>query len=176
MLKSLTFVDNSPYVFGYMVNNGLSLGYKTKKKMIKASELRIGNLLEFSNGIEPAKIVMVGRRFFSSAAIEKEDGDFNVTPYYRGIPLTEEWLIRFGFVYHKHNNSFQLDVAFGFSIWGKVGSGFNVYVEGSDIGNPVEYVHQLQNLFFALTGKELILDSKPEIATSSTLPDSTTAK
>ena len=171
MLKSAIFVDNSPYVFGYMVNNGLSLGYKTKKKMIKASELRIGNLLEFSNGIEPTKIVMVGRRFFSSAAIEKEDGDFNVTPYYRGIPLTSDWLIRFGFF--KYNNAWVLStpksnsIEFEFSIWQDLS-----YNTG-EIKPELKYVHQLQNFFFSLMGKELVLDSVP---TSSTLPDSTTAK
>lgn len=175
MLKSLTFVDNSPYVFGYMVNNGLSLGYKTKKKMIKASELRIGNLLEFSNGIEPAKIVMVGRRFFSSAAIEKEDGDFNVTPYYRGIPLTEEWLIRFGFKKKEEEYGMHYEHKF---CWAYLfGDGFEIemIVTGGrfNLFKTFQYVHQLQNVIFALTGKELILDNN---STSSTLPDSTSAK
>jgi hypothetical protein len=185
MLKSAIPVDNSPYVFGYMVNNGLSLGDKTKKKMIKASELRIGNLLEFSNGIEPAKIVMVGRRFFSSAAIEKEDGDFNVTPYYRGIPLTEEWLIRFGFLQgkSKYGNDFSILNEDGFTVMFSIEHWIDVeetsvwknhwHTKGLLNKNKLQFVHQLQNLFFALTGKELILDHN---STSSTLPDSTTAK
>jgi hypothetical protein len=120
---------------------------------MKASELRIGNLLEFSNGIQPTKIVTVGRRFFSSASIEKEDGDFGITPYYRGIPLTEEWLLRFGFVSNPYqdryeNQSIHIEC-------NKTRGVTELWIESMP---HIKYVHQLQNLYFALTGEELIHD------------------
>jgi hypothetical protein len=120
---------------------------------MKAQELRIGNLLEFSNGIQPTKIVTVGRRFFSSAAIEKEDGDFGITPYYRGIPLTEEWLLRFGFVSNPYqdryeNQSIHIEC-------NKTRGVTELWIESMP---HIKYVHQIQNLYFALTGEELIHD------------------
>lgn len=128
---------------------------------MKASELRIGNLLEFSNGIQPTKIVTVGRRFFSSAAIEKEDGDFEITPYYKEILLTEDWLLKLGF---KRNDNTKVSDSFYWIMVG--GSEFNINPDngvvwinrGENIfNNPclIEYVHQLQNIYYALTGVEL---------------------
>ena len=65
------------------------------------------------------------------------------------IPLTEEWLLKFGF---KKDNNFtwvNLEMELmqredGFWIW----LGADLYLE---------HVHQLQNLYFALTGEELII-------------------
>jgi len=122
-------------------------------KTMKASELRIGNLLEFSNGIVPSKIITVGRRFFSSASVNGDgDGDFQITPYYKPITLNEDWLMKFGF---DKNFDFLLRKK-GFSIcFEKVGNKLNCYLES--IGIDIQYVHQLQNLYFALVGKELVL-------------------
>lgn len=64
-------------------------------------------------------------------------------------PLTEEWLFKFGFkkVYHYYylNNARHMgfNEEYGF---------FNVT---NDI--QIEYVHQLQNLYFAITGEELTI-------------------
>jgi hypothetical protein len=122
---------------------------------MKASELRIGNLLEFSNGIQPTKLITVGRRFFSSASIEKEDGDFEITGYYKPVPITEEFLKQFGF--NQLNGSY----------WERNGVGFIVgyAVDGSMVvGNSFGarhchyyYVHQIQNIWHSVTGEELYL-------------------
>jgi len=110
---------------------------------MKASELRIGNLLLFSNKIQPDIEIVVGRRFFSSASIEKEDGDFKITPYYQGIPLTNEWMLRLGFKNTSYGwESLMYTIEFDFSIR-KIGV------------SRIQHVHQLQNLYFALTGNEL---------------------
>ncbi len=66
---------------------------------------------------------------------------------YKPIPLTEEWLKKFGW-----SN-------FSASLWAKDliwDSNFdNGILEFSIIEVSVKYVHQLQNLYFALIGKEL---------------------
>ena len=68
---------------------------------------------------------------------------------YKPIPLTEEWLLKFGF-----------DSMF---------SGAGYHKNGVEIGNnhngfyilatsyQIEFIHQLQNLYFALTGEELTI-------------------
>lgn len=68
------------------------------------------------------------------------------------IPLTTQWLIKFGFV---HIGAAGSDIwSFnGVEIW-KQGERFgHSYVYGSDVDN----VHDLQNLYFYLTGEELTI-------------------
>lgn len=72
---------------------------------------------------------------------------------YKAIPLTEEWLLKFGF--EKEYGTFKIE---GFKCWiTKYTSEPNLY--SANIGNikisTLKYVHELQNLYFALTGSEL---------------------
>lgn len=122
-----------------------------------AEELRIANFIYAHGKIQ--QVEQIGNTpyghaqrviFFKGSPI----GEYAVNC--AGIPLTEDWLVRAGFEYEKTNKSWQLDTEFGFSIWGRIDIGFSVF--GSDdveIGNTFEYVHQLQNLYHALTGEEL---------------------
>lgn len=138
---------------------------------MKASELRIGNLLEFSNGIQPTKIVTVGRRFFSSASIEKEDDDFEITPYYRGIKISHEWLIKFGFtnidktnIYVKSMHKIGAEKLKSLAVYIDENNytiaivDYYTGVEKTDLLHlDYEFVHQLQNVFYMLSGVELLL-------------------
>lgn len=139
-----------------------------KTHKMKASELRIGNFLEFSNGIQPTKTITVGRRFFSSASIEKEDGDFEITSYYRPLKITEDWLFKYGFTSHNNNiyskpfNDLNLKklVVYKYDDRAtKWGIGFADYYTGKEtselLPTEIEYVHQLQNLWYCLVGSEL---------------------
>lgn len=112
---------------------------------MKANDLRIGNWVFDIDSQSFKKI----HGFF----LENKE-HYGLKP----IKLTEGWLINYGFDYFKSNNSYQLDVDLGFSIWGRIESGFNVYVNSDSCGQTIKYVHQLQNLYFALTGKELKLN------------------
>lgn len=112
-----------------------------------ANELRIGNWVEI---IQPTKEIYT--------TIQPSCFSVEIISHYQPIPLTKEWLLRFGFYENRnHNPSWQLDVNLGFSIWGRVKTGFNVFVDSDEIGYPINHVHQLQNLYFALTGEELTL-------------------
>ena len=72
------------------------------------------------------------------------------------IPLTEEWLVRFGF-FINHWESERIEETVyqhqGITIF------YSDIVDAwvfPDIENvEIKYVHQLQNLYFALTGSEL---------------------
>lgn len=81
------------------------------------------------------------------------------------IPLTEEWLERMGF-----NQYYLWDGVWGmFNEYGENRAAFAIHqysagqwqpgdCDGShDVGKPFEFVHQLQNLYFALTGAELTI-------------------
>ena len=75
------------------------------------------------------------------------------------IPLTKEWLLKFGF--EKEDEFLELQINDDISIiW--VGY-LSIMIQGT-IGFMYEseliYVHQLQNLYFALIGEELVLKSK----------------
>ena len=124
---------------------------------MKASELRIGNLLELTNFIEPSKVIIVSPRFFSSAiASSPAVNDFEITQYYKPIPLTDEWLVKFGFKRGGYMSSFEkLTIHHKEPVYPNGRVYFNSW---AILNNIPEYVHQLQNLYFALTGKELIFD------------------
>jgi hypothetical protein len=76
---------------------------------------------------------------------------------YRPIPLTKEWLLKFGFekqiddyyYFYGYYASFDADLPMWF---GQEGC-----CQKETIKENIKYVHQLQNLYFALTGDELII-------------------
>jgi hypothetical protein len=72
------------------------------------------------------------------------------------IPLTEEWLEKFGFEYSDLNGDSGLWKIPPFQIYGK----YNQFIY--DYRLDVNYVHQLQNLYFALTGQELNQNKEDE--------------
>lgn len=118
--------------------------------MIASTELRIGNYTD--KGCVTA--LPMGRQHSEwNIECDYHDYDFEeINP----IPLTEDWLLRFGFEKKETN--------FGYSKETEEGNIFinNYFVfnfDGFNIAMSTELksVHQLQNLFFALTGEELKL-------------------
>lgn len=139
-------------------------------------ELRLGNLVYgFSN--KPFKVVRISTPQFENRDDEEDCNiiveNLEKKDYYtryssksiRPIELTEEWLLKFGFEKDKDDN-FSLN--FNKEIFTLL-SPFQVAREQkyyifkiSYCGLPrykeLKYVHQLQNLFFALTETELIIN------------------
>ncbi len=116
---------------------------------ITAKDLRVGNHLTWhtENG-DANHPITVGEIGVSGICDEKGNGWCPISAM-EGIPITEEWLERFGFVRHG-------------DYWNKgiVELCRHAY-ESDDVcyretGTPLPYVHQLQNLYFALCGEELI--------------------
>jgi len=111
---------------------------------MEARELRIGNYVVFNYQNEKPKEVEV-RYVAKDLAIG----------FMEPIPLTEEWLFRFGF--EKCDNEFWFFKGI-FSISPSIG---HYEIVGSKLSFAVmrnlkiQFVHQLQNLYFALTGEEL---------------------
>ena len=80
------------------------------------------------------------------------------------IPLTEEWLTKFGFEKDDVNTYIHYSLPSGTGIYFESGNDWNFndanicgdYDECIHVKLP-QYVHQLQNLYFSLTGKELTI-------------------
>jgi hypothetical protein len=128
---------------------------------MKAQELRIGNLL-FDRG---DKILRLDYWDFMKPAQRMFLGDSELHPltedleYCKPIPLTEEWLFKFGFIDLKERcglNGIYSIIGKQIHINIETNSYCQIDYEGSvcDIVK-IEYVHELQNLFYALNKEEL---------------------
>jgi len=130
---------------------------------MSANELKIGNLVDLGNRI--AKVIEINH--LACVVVDLEETQDTIEDYDRTkpIPLTEEWLIKFGF---------SREVKVG-SEMGTDGVEFRVYhfdvlTFNTNHGwwykvqrindTPLEYVHQLQNFYFAITGEELTFKSE----------------
>lgn len=132
---------------------------------MKASELRIGNLVMIKNDLLPetnGKIYRVlGIEEKNDYEFEESTGVVSLCPinpdwrrynqfdeFVEPIPLTEEWLLKFGF--KKRYKAFAKG---DFTFIENSGMAYKLSI----VDNMPKYVHQLQNLYFALTGEELTL-------------------
>ena len=131
--------------------------------MIKAKELRIGNLV-FVNKKDPIKVESINDSGINLELVFDTDvieSGYIMPQYLIGevepIPLTEDWLLKFGFdrgIYWRKD-------------WFEIQQSedeFSLYIPdnyvGQEYGEPFKYVHQLMNLYFALTGTELELKNE----------------
>jgi len=123
---------------------------------MKNTDLRIGNLV-LDRGNKVLRIDYWERHNMIAQEI-KVEGIGEVHPlteeieYLQPIPITEEWLLKFGFeeqdrVFHNQIALYKGNECFN----------YNASFFEHDNFVSIEYVHQLQNLYFALTGEELIL-------------------
>jgi hypothetical protein len=130
---------------------------------MKANELRIGNLVYYTimDSLDERK------RWDEVSTIDaddlsilekKEDLD------YKPIPLTEEWLLKFGFTNSAIPNKKDIykDLTARMVMWFNDGNYAELdLIQDSKIisfkHSHVQYVHQLQNLYFALTSEELTI-------------------
>jgi hypothetical protein len=119
---------------------------------MKANELRIGNLV-LSKGV-PVQIEEI-----MWETVRHCFGEFPID-YVEPIPLTEKWLLKFGFYEttkeHYVSGLYTLNKPDGFYINKETMCYCDIDYEGTTNDRiKIQYVHQLQNLYFALTGEEL---------------------
>ena len=127
---------------------------------MKSTELRIGNWVKYPHLIEN-----VLHEFDSISGIfENNSVSIKSRPYtaftldsVNPILLTEEWLMKFGFYetsrYGKYLEfNINQEQALRLPICKHSEKDFWYVLRGSV---KIQYVHQLQNLYFALTGEEL---------------------
>ena len=110
---------------------------------MKAAELRIGNWIQSSSNKE----YQINLSWYECCKDSTEGRDIQLDTF--PIPLTEEWLIKFGFDGQDYN-LFTIELSRNQFMMLK-DEWLNV------ISNNCKYVHQLQNLYFAITGEELTI-------------------
>ena len=116
---------------------------------MNANELRLGNLIyaKLSSGKGRTAVHTVAAYNIVNIA-DGVTSSFIFEP----IPLTEEWLLQFGFEHTRYGfikGGLHLDN--DFSLFIEDETGFNTW------SVELKYVHQLQNLYFAIIGQELTL-------------------
>jgi len=129
-----------------------------------AVELRLGNWVYSPSHKANYKVIKL-----------EFDAEVNAEP----IQLTEEWLLKFGFKKYpnlrdtfrqEYYDSFQLDIDEHTIISFSIPIGYNDNIrcnydklyrsEEKKQSYRVKHIHQLQNLYFALTGEELTFKSE----------------
>ena len=139
---------------------------------MKATELMIGNWVKFKVNKTPNTIESIN---FSGVCTLDKIGVVMVDGL-KPIPLTEEWLIKFGFSsgkmgwksikYFTDCNECTEEITISYNLESKRLAIFDS-IEETDMVNilsypiycakPLKHVHQLQNLYFALTNEELTI-------------------
>jgi hypothetical protein len=128
--------------------------------MIKENELRIGNLvMDFEDSQKYHPIECIYLNMHDKYWVSYRDNSIKCSvESLEPIPLTEEWLIKFGF-------EKQMMWTYAINIFGNKKLIYYLGEKGWSVGNKnysdfsnLNYLHQLQNLYFALTGEELKLD------------------
>jgi len=140
---------------------------------MKAQDLRIGNYVTLDEeDAGNAVLTLVGIYLNDAIWVEWtwEDGSNDNTDCdletIKGMPITEKWLSKFGFK-KDNNGNYWIDLQTNYielmlsgDYW------YPVYAQVPEMSheeeqrvstNRIEFVHELQNLFFAFTGTELEL-------------------
>ena len=126
---------------------------------MKANQLRVGNLVQVNN--ETGEVLWFDHEGAVCQTLdEKCQCDMNIEP----IEITAEWLLKLGFKYNKLQFCSNKIIVHQYKIKGiclsiderKVNKHEYSFF-GNNFIRTVKHVHQLQNLYFALTGEELKL-------------------
>lgn len=125
--------------------------------MIDPKEFREGNLFKWSD------LASMG---FGKSVITRNN-HYDYSALRDPVPLTEEWLLKSGFKIDRKNKTVKIysnndGVKYAFAAKD---------VSDAELTKPlifiyngkIKHVHQLQNLIFALTGKELTINTKDSL-------------
>lgn len=122
---------------------------------MKANDVRLKNLVKYQGEV------------YQIAAITEEYPYLNTTEFgdgvvewsnLQGVEITEEWLLKFGFTKSFAVTNFAIQIEAGvMDLMPSNIIGYYVYIEDNWICT-IEYVHELQNLYFIITGQELIIN------------------
>jgi hypothetical protein len=119
---------------------------------MKANELRIGNLTYRIEVKNKNNTVIDDITIYDMERIQEvNDKTFTYEP----IPITEEWLLKFGFTYIGMQEEWFIFKLKSIRICKTEYLGFIFNFDEGEDYVEIQHVHQLQNLYFALTNKEL---------------------
>jgi hypothetical protein len=131
--------------------------------MIEARELRIGNFVDCERPLYDEKFITVESVSFDSINLNFREYELEKL---QPIPLTEEWLLKFGFELETDDGDvkyYEIQRFWYYVIFDHgdvrldIKTGKNITHTVFYMDERFQYVHQLQNLYFALTGEELTI-------------------
>ena len=125
---------------------------------MKPQELRLKNYVNFNSTI--VRVMTISNKYINV----RNQRDYLITfldfsKYILPIPITEQWLLDLGFEYWVVDKAyFYKDYFFHTELPEEMKYYLPYFNMDIYIGSvKIQYVHQLQNFYFALTGKELSL-------------------
>lgn len=119
---------------------------------MEAKELRIGNLVEYEDDESIFKVTSIEK---SGLGVENESESviWIDIDKFDPISMTEEWLLKFGFKINdegRHKTVSNNEVKFYITYFNEV-----LFMDLLNRNIHIKYIHQLQNIYFAVTGEEL---------------------
>lgn len=132
--------------------------------MIKATELRLLNYVLRDGHVAEVRAI-IGEDNFALIDKERGIGTHRNDGHLEPIPLTEEWLERLGLVGGHISHSYHTKVRvekYTTATQGWLNNAWRVVLMDSiphHLGRQFKYVHEIQNLLFAVTGEELTIKS-----------------
>lgn len=130
-----------------------------------ANELRIGNIVDLGNRI--AKIIDISHLSCTVADLEETQDTIEDYGRVQGLILTDEWFEKWGF--YKDGEYWSMGIfdykyCFKYRDWANNWAFYQEYTDSPDskddgkkypISFDIQYVHQLQNIWFALLHEEI---------------------
>jgi hypothetical protein len=129
--------------------------------MISCYELRLGNTILVNGNIQQVSMITAKTIFTvdSEQSIEQEASEYSLEKV-EPVPLTNEVLKQCGFLYHDYFKFWQL-VTTGIRSEMDISPDFEVIdFMRKPIIKKLASLHQLQNVYFMLKGRELKLNAK----------------
>ena len=121
---------------------------------MNTKELRIGNYIFDKHG-DIGAIDSIGMSEFVRLTTENYRCESSMLAHCNPIPLTDEWLVKFGFDKSGYKD-IEVDEIFMYKNGSASIGGWDACCDSHCYHVKIRYVHQLQNLYFSLTGKEFI--------------------
>lgn len=131
---------------------------------VEFSELRIGNILRIDGAL--SVVEEIKKDGLSYHLVPNETFLHQPSLGFQSEPLTEEWLVKLGFHWDLERESLLIGIdGILYISFYKINDGINEVAQLCTIngdyttGIDINHIHQLQNLYFALTGTELVCKS-----------------
>jgi hypothetical protein len=130
-----------------------------------ANELRIGNIVDLGNRI--AKIIDISHLSCTVADLEETQDTIEDYDRVQGLILTDEWFEKWGF--YKDGEYWSMGIfdykyCFKYRDWANNWAFYQEYTDSPDsnddgkkypISFDIQYVHQLQNIWYSLLHEEI---------------------
>ncbi len=134
--------------------------------MVVSKEFRIGNLVQYDSRVFEIHSILEDVPLLNTSEFGVGVVDFEHLHY---LPITRQELIRLGFIEYKNTFNFTIKIGDYFSCGNRKTSTLKIRLTGANNWNVtnfanktiyLKHVHEVQNLYFAMTKNELNYETK----------------